>query len=190
MERTRRYILLYLVGAAVILLGVACGSSLPGSSSFAQPQPTTAIAAFSISATDTAIISTTMPSSATPAAEENVLSEYQNALLERARQQGSVRIIVVLAVPWQPEGDLTDEAAAETQRQVIADAQAAFLSRLSLLNVSEITRFQFIPSIAMVVDPTALEAIFADAGVQSVQEDGVASPSNDAPAAPSFSAPN
>ncbi len=118
------------------------------------------------------------------------MSEYQNALLERARQHGSVRIIVVLAVPWQPEGDLTDEAAAETQRQVIADAQAAFLSRLSLLNVSEITRFQFIPSIAMVVDPTALEAIFADAGVQSVQEDGVASPSNDAPAAPSFSAPN
>ncbi len=111
-------------------------------------------------------------------------------LLERARQQGNVRIIVVLAVPWQPEGDLMDEAAAETQRKVIADAQAAFLSRLSSLNVSEITRFQFIPSIAMVVDPTALEAIFADTGVQSVQEDGVASPSNNAPAAPSFSAPS
>ncbi len=109
------------------------------------------------------------------------------ALMERARTQGSVRIIVMINIPWQPEGELPDEDAAVAQRKAIADAQRALLERLAAFNVTSVTTFEFIPSLAMEVDAPALEALAADPAVLTIQEDGLASPSGDTPSAPGLS---
>ncbi|CAA9383577.1 MAG: hypothetical protein AVDCRST_MAG93-9330 [uncultured Chloroflexia bacterium] len=198
------------LGYAVLLLLMACGRPATANVTDAQPEPTVVVespgggvaptAASTVMTTTsgaaetpvaTMVASTAEPPASapeqTPTMEEQVMAvPTQNAaILKRAREQGSVRIIVTLALPWQPEGELPDEAVVMAQRKAIADAQAALTARLASYNVTDITSFQFIPSMVMVVDVPALQTIIDDPAVESIQEDGLASPSLDAPAAPS-----
>ena len=97
-------------------------------------------------------------------------------LLTRARQDGSVRIIVGLDVPFVPEGDLPDAAAVDAQYKAINDAQTALVDRLSDFKVSDVTLYESIPFVAMAVDAAALEALMHDPAVTSIEEDGIAGP--------------
>lgn len=192
MKLMRRHVRVQKLGWSALLLLIACGRPDSGSTSSVQVGVTAIAAATSVPApvTHTPTIEPTSVPVQTPSVEETTLPAQHTALIERAREQGTVRIIVTLGVPWKPEGELPDEAAITAQRKAIADAQAALTKRLESFNVSDITAFQFIPSMAMAVDVPALELIIADPMVQSIQEDALASPSLDAPAAPSLDAPN
>jgi hypothetical protein len=201
------------LGYAVLLLLMACGLPATAGVPGLQPEPTagveTAVVAVAPtvvppevpttnSTVETAVVvvttvapplePTTSAPEQTPATEEQVTAvpTQHAAILERAREQGSMRIIVTLALPWKPEGELPDEAAVLAQRKAIADAQAALTARLASYNVTDITSFQFIPSMAMVVDASALRAIIDDPAVESIQEDVPSAPSGDAPDAPSL----
>ena len=77
----------------------------------------------------------------------------------------------MLNIPWCPEGELPDETAVLAQRQAIADGQRALLGRLAAHNVTEVTTYQFIPSLAMAVDGPALKAVRSDPVVASIQPD-------------------
>lgn len=98
------------------------------------------------------------------------------SLLETAREQGSVRVIVGLDVPFQPEGDLPDEQAVQAQRQAIAAAQDRLLQRMAPFAISNVSRYEFIPFVAMTVDEPALRNLIANPEVQSIEDDTPVSP--------------
>lgn len=180
------------LGYAVCLLLIACGRADTRNTTDSKVDATTSVPGMSATVTALPEAATTLPEAATafPEVQMTALPEITAPIVERAREQGTVRIIVTLAVPWKPEGELSDDGAREAQRRAIAAAQQAFLDRLKSFNVTDVTSFQFIPSVALVADAPALAAIIADAAVQSIQEDTPAAPSQDGPAAPSLDAPS
>lgn len=99
------------------------------------------------------------------------MPEEYAALLAAVRERGNVRVIVGLDVPFQPEGELPDPQAVESQRQAIAAAQDRLLQRMAGLNVHNVTTYEFIPSVAMTVDEPALRDLIANPEVRSIQQD-------------------
>ena len=97
-------------------------------------------------------------------------AEY-DSLMEKAVQAGAVRVIVGVAAPFLPEGQLSSPQAANAQQAAIAQAQDALLGRLSSLDASVVARFTYIPFVALEVDSAALTALYGDASVTSIQED-------------------
>jgi hypothetical protein len=111
----------------------------------------------------------------------NSAPPHYTVLLTKAQQNGSVRIIIGLQVPFVPEGNLPDEAAVTAQRKAIADAQDALLRRLAGHNTQNVITFEYAPFIAMDVDSAALSQLIVDPEVSSIEEDGLSSPSLSGP---------
>jgi predicted acylesterase/phospholipase RssA len=95
----------------------------------------------------------------------------QTSLLETVREQGSVRVIVGLDVSFQPEGNLPNEQAVQAQRQAIAAAQDRLLQRMAPFAISNVSRYEFIPFVAMTVDEPALRDLIANPEVHSIGAD-------------------
>jgi subtilisin len=102
-------------------------------------------------------------------------AEY-DGLMAKAAQGGAVRVIIGLAAPFVPEGQLSSPQAVDAQQAAIAQAQDALVGRLSSLNTSVVARFVYIPYVALEVDSTALAALYGDASVTSIQEDALEPP--------------
>ena len=84
-------------------------------------------------------------------------------------QQGeSVRVIVELAVPFQPEGTLPGQSERGAQRRRIAQAQNALRQRVP---GNAVKQFEGIPFIAMEVDEATMDALRRDPNVKNVVED-------------------
>lgn len=98
------------------------------------------------------------------------------ALIEKARRGGALRVIVTLAVPFEPEGDLANARAVRGQRRAIAAAQQRLLRRLRGHRISSVKRFETIPSLALSADAAALVCIKSAPEVARVQEDQVDAP--------------
>jgi len=77
-------------------------------------------------------------------------------LLQKAWQEGTVRVIVRLGAPFAPEGLLRDEIAVELQRGDIADVGARVLSGLSGTRHRVIHRYETVPFLALELGPDAL----------------------------------
>lgn len=115
-----------------------------------------------------------------PATTEVVVTPslaVDDALARKAQQDGTVRIVVGLDVPFIPEGELADDAAINQQHQAIEQAQDALLGRLQRFAVSNVTKFATIPFLSMNVDAAGLSALRADPGVKSIQADQTDAPS-------------
>jgi subtilisin len=89
-------------------------------------------------------------------------------LLVQAQQTGSVRVIVELAVPFQPEGALQSASA---QRSAIGIAQAELLNALASYNPQSVIPYQTIPYLALTVDEAALRALAVSALVTRITPD-------------------
>jgi subtilisin len=100
---------------------------------------------------------------------ETARQQSVDALLEQAAAQGRVRVILTLAVGFRPEGILSDTAAT-TQRQAIQQAQTSVINRYSG-QVSQVTRFQTVPLLALVIDAAGLQALRNDPSVIWIEED-------------------
>ncbi len=121
------------------------------------------------------------PTSASPASETpaGLLDPADfTALLEKAAQNGSVRVIITLEIgqPFQPEGYLPDEAAVQAQRDAIKAAQETLLQELSPYQFSVDFQSDFTPQIALTIDEPGLRAVIASAAVIGLQEDIPAKP--------------
>jgi subtilisin family serine protease len=92
------------------------------------------------------------------------------ALRERAASAGPVRVIVRLATPFAPEGNLAGGRAL-TQRQAIGVAQDAALARLEGQGVTVHARYQHIPFLALEVDAATLDLLSRMPEVVAIQED-------------------
>ena len=91
-------------------------------------------------------------------------------LTQRAVAEGSVRVIVRIDVPVQPEGQLA-AAAVTTQRQAIAASQAQVLTQLGGTNYRVVRAFDTLPFLALEVAPDALAALAQSAAISTIEED-------------------
>lgn len=93
------------------------------------------------------------------------------ALIDRAQQQGRIRVIVGLSIVMRPEHTLP-QAEADRQLQALQSVQTAVAMRtLGRASGDDIVPFTFIPYIAMFVNAEQVARLLADPQVVSVQED-------------------
>ena len=86
---------------------------------------------------------------------------YQ-ALLPKAQQDGSVRVIVTLNIPFKPEGLFQVHASVQAQRNGIAIAQEALTKRLESFNAKVLHNFKYVPIVALQVDAEGLTDLNAN----------------------------
>ena len=98
------------------------------------------------------------------------------ALTAMAQQQGGMRVLVALKVPWQAEGRLASPQAAQAQRNGIARAQDAFARKAAVRAARSVRRFDFLPYVAMDVDAATLAALSTEPDVASIVEDRAVPP--------------
>ncbi|MBX3084950.1 MAG: S8 family serine peptidase [Anaerolineae bacterium] len=111
-------------------------------------------------------------------AETQASYDY-NGLLNKAAQQGTVRVIATLKGRFLPEGQL-DVAATQNQRMAIQQAQGNVLATLATQKGTYhvITQFIIFPLISLEVDHIALQTLIASPYVAAVQEDELSSPTD------------
>src|SRR6185295_11241537 len=78
-------------------------------------------------------------------------------LIIKAESEGPVRVIVGLNTAFQPEGFLPNPQVVDSQRKGIAQAQDSLIVQLLGSNARSITRFTFIPFMAMELDAPGLK---------------------------------
>ena len=130
-----------------------------------------ALSATSASATDRVLLGE--PAGVGKAALASpALSAALQELASTAQKSGSVRVIVGVRAAFAPEAKLPVAAAAQ-QRNEIASAQSAVLSRLPQLaqKNSAVRRFASIPYLAMSVTAQDLKALEQMPEVTSIQKD-------------------
>jgi hypothetical protein len=96
-------------------------------------------------------------------------SPEAQALVERVQRTGLIQIIVQLNVAVKLESDLPP-AARDAQRDRISAAQTRLLRRIGPAGIRSVTRYQYVPLIAMTVEARALEALLSSPEVMAVQE--------------------
>lgn len=91
-------------------------------------------------------------------------------------RSGTARVIVLLELPFVPEGTLSATAAAQ-QRAAIAAAQDAFVKAVVKGSASKVlNRFAWTPSIALEIDASTLERIRHAKHVKAVEADRLVQP--------------
>lgn len=98
------------------------------------------------------------------------------ALLEKAKQQGSLRVILKVNADFQPEGRLAGPAAANAQRSGIARAQQALVDTIAAYALEEPYRFETVPLVVTTLTAEGLQAALNSGLVSSVQEDRLDAP--------------
>jgi hypothetical protein len=97
-------------------------------------------------------------------------------LLQRARERGSVRVIVGLTMTLRDEDALPPAQAARQARTLRATQNAVAERVLGGRSSAGVTRFSSIPFMSMVVDASQLTRLLADPDIASIQEDRPAAP--------------
>ncbi len=95
------------------------------------------------------------------------------ALALQAQEEGTVRVIVELDVPFVPEGELPSEAKVEDQQENIGDAQDELLDSLapSEGEAVAVETFEAIPYVVLEVDAAGLQALAENPAVTDIQQD-------------------
>lgn len=92
-------------------------------------------------------------------------------LFAKAQEIGSVRVIVRLNTPYQPEGDLNSEFAVQRQRSDISRSQARLSQELAPYSPDAVRPLSYIPYVAMTINAAGLDALAQSGEVLSIEED-------------------
>lgn len=99
-----------------------------------------------------------------------------NRISSQIASSGTARVIVLLDVPFAPEGTLSAEAAAQ-QRQALAAAQDAFVSEVVKGSASQvINRLAWMPAVVLEIDAPTWERIKRSMRVKAVELDQLMQP--------------
>lgn len=112
-----------------------------------------------------------------PSPQPPVPSPYRS-LVDTARERGSVRVIVTLAIPYRPEGELPNDDAVQRQRAEIETAQRRLLDELRPFKAQSVTQYRRLPQLALIVDEAAMRHLATSPLVASVQEDRADAPAS------------
>jgi len=93
-----------------------------------------------------------------------------DALTARARAIGEIPVILRLNVDFREEGSRT-ASEVSLQRNAIADAGTAVVQSLAGLDATNIKKYQYVPYLAMTVNPAALQALANNPLVTEISED-------------------
>jgi subtilisin family serine protease len=93
------------------------------------------------------------------------------ALLDKAQQGGTVRVIVTLNMPFKPEGALQTPASILAQRNGIAKAQEAISQSLDSPNSIVLWNFKHAPLMVIKVDAAGMTELASDPKVSWIEED-------------------
>lgn len=104
---------------------------------------------------------------------DKTIDENVGNLSEKAQNIGSVRVIVMLDTPFQPEGQLDGLPAVESQRLAVQRAQDILLAYLPGYDSQSVKKFSTIPAVALAVNAEGLAALASNPNVVSIQEDWV-----------------
>lgn len=104
-------------------------------------------------------------------------AEQLNGLFSAVRENGSVRVIIGLRVPFAPEGKLSATSATQ-QRTEISAAQREVLDALPSLDLPDrnLKLFETIPFLAIEVTEEELAALTRMSQITSIEEDQLAAP--------------
>jgi len=106
-----------------------------------------------------------------PAAGRTLAGNVPKALVDRAAQEGTVRVLVQLQVVAKPEGGLASAEAVAAQRKAIAVAQSALMAELVGTRYRLIRTYETIPFLALEVSSDALRILEASPLVVGIEED-------------------
>ncbi len=115
---------------------------------------------------------------ATGVCAQGVKAEVMNpdGIAAQIAHGGTARVIVLLNLPFVPEGTLSPAAAAQ-QRAAIAAAQEAFVSEVLEGSSSRVlNRFAWTPSVVLEIDAPTLERIRRSKRVKAVEADQLMQP--------------
>ena len=98
-------------------------------------------------------------------------AQAYHALIAKAEAQGMVRVIVNLRMDYIPEGHLHNPQEIEQQRAKVAALQHEVLHELGQTKVASITRYQFVPSLALEASAEALKILMHSKAVANITED-------------------
>jgi hypothetical protein len=112
------------------------------------------------------------------ACAQGVKAEAMNpdSIAAQIASSGSARVIVLLDLPFVPEGTLSPAAAAQ-QRQAIGTAQDAFIKEVLKGSASKVlNRFSWTPSLVLEIDAPTLDRIRRSKRVKAVEADQLMQP--------------
>lgn len=92
-------------------------------------------------------------------------------LLDKARLERTVRVIVGLCVDFAPEGTLPSNREVQKQRRAIARSQDALIKKMSRHKVTDVKKYSFVPFMALTVDGAALSFLNSSALVATIEVD-------------------
>lgn len=109
-----------------------------------------------------------IPGGMVMAADQN--DDHVAALMAKAREQGQVRVLIKLHMPFVPERQLGSPERVEEQRRMISALQDAVLAKLSG-QVLAARRYRYAPLLALTVDGPALASLATLPEVAEIRED-------------------
>ena len=92
-------------------------------------------------------------------------------LVDKARLERTVRVIVGLCVDFAPEGTLPGNREVQKQRRAITRAQDALIKKMSRHKVTGVKKYSFVPFMAITVDGAALSFLNSSALVATIEVD-------------------
>ena len=101
----------------------------------------------------------------------NQLPDGLPQLTASAQENGTVRVLVQLDLPFRPEGDLEGVQAVQAQQFDIDNLQEAVLTQLADSNSTLIATYKYIPYLALELDAAALETLATLPQVVAIEED-------------------
>jgi len=110
------------------------------------------------------------PTNAQSPTPPTLSAEQVDQLIQKAEENGTLRVIVGLSVPFEPEGNLSRRAA-QKQQVEIADAQDALLQRFAEHDLEAYAVYETIPYMALSVDAAALRDLSNSSLITSIEED-------------------
>lgn len=95
---------------------------------------------------------------------------YQQ-LVAQAEENGTVRVLVQLDLPFRAEGELETDQAVQAQQASIDGLQGMVLEAMADTNTAVVATFEYIPYLALEIDADALETLAALPIVAAIEED-------------------
>lgn len=131
--------------------------------------------------TDASASPTSASSGARPSTTPNITATpvvIDDALWKRVRRDGMVMVIVTLNIPFQPESQLSGQAAIDAQRTAITVAQDELVASLTDGEVEVVTRMAMLPQIVLKLDEPGLRQLATSPLVLAVQENSLSAPTS------------
>jgi hypothetical protein len=162
------------VGALLLAGATACADDGDRATPPATPDQSASSTTSSTAAQQSAPTATADAGSSGTSLPERPPVALDDALIDAARAEGTVSVIVTLDIPYRPEAELAGPAEVAAQRAAIAAAQDELAA--SVPSASVTTRMTLFPQLVMSVDEDGLRQLAVSPLVFAIDENSLSAP--------------